>query len=178
MIYDIFHTRFGDMMVCATEQVIRGLYFVGQKYEGKIQSDWNLQPKHALLLELKAQFKAYEKQAIKGFDLPLDPQGTDFQKRVWQALLAIPLSTTTTYGRIAAQASSKTAVRAAGSAIGHNPISVIIPCHRVIGSTGELTGYAGGLARKVALLAHEGAVLSKQGALPLQKDCLKQDLFA
>lgn len=177
MIYDIFSTRFGDMMACGTEEALQGFYFTGQKYDKAVEPAWHHAPDHALLRELRAQFKAYEKQAMSGFDLPLDPQGTDFQKRVWRALLDIPAGDTSTYGAIAVLAASKAAVRAVGSAIGRNPISVIIPCHRVLGSSGSLTGYAGGLPRKAALLQHEGAAfLGIPGAGP--PDHTTQDLFA
>jgi methylated-DNA-[protein]-cysteine S-methyltransferase len=157
MIYDIFPTRFGDTLICADQGALRGLYFIGQKYQALVQPDWIEASQDALLLEVKAQFKAYEKNGVAGFDLPLDPQGTDFQKKVWTALLGIRVGTTSTYGQIAKQAASMAAVRAVGSAIGKNPISIIIPCHRVVGSDGSLTGYAGGLSRKASLLKHEGA---------------------
>jgi methylated-DNA-[protein]-cysteine S-methyltransferase len=157
MIYDLFPSRFGEILICAQDDALRGLYFIGQKYQALVRPDWQQLPADALLREVRAQFKAYEKNGVAGFDVPLQPQGTDFQKKVWSALLTIPVTTTTTYGSIALQAASMAAVRAVGSAIGKNPISVIIPCHRVVGSDGSLTGYAGGLSRKAILLAHEGA---------------------
>ncbi len=157
MIYDIFPTRFGDTLICADNDALRGLYFIGQKYQALVLPDWSHAPQNALLQEVKAQFQAYEKSGIAGFDLPLDPQGTAFQKKVWKALLTIPVGTTSTYGRMAQMAATMAAVRAVGSAIGKNPISIIIPCHRVLGSNGSLTGYAGGLSRKAVLLKHEGA---------------------
>jgi methylated-DNA-[protein]-cysteine S-methyltransferase len=90
------------------------------------------------------------------FTLPLDlGRGTPFQQRVWQSLLAIAAGTTSTYGSIAHAIASPKAVRAVGAAVGRNPISIIVPCHRVVGSTGALTGYAGGLDRKIALLQLE-----------------------
>ena len=170
MIYDIFPTRFGDTLVCAEDDALRGLYFIGQKYQALVQDSWQAAPQDALLREVKAQFKAYEKSGVAGFDLPLNPQGTEFQKRVWTALLSIPVGTTTTYGRMAQMAATLAAVRAVGSAIGKNPISIIIPCHRVVGSDGSLTGYAGGLSRKASLLKHEGASFVGMSETP--------DLFA
>ncbi|HTZ42786.1 MAG TPA: methylated-DNA--[protein]-cysteine S-methyltransferase [Jatrophihabitans sp.] len=92
------------------------------------------------------------------FELPLAPAGTDFQQRVWQRLLAIPLGQTQTYGLLAAELGNPKAMRAVGLANGRNPISIIVPCHRVVGSTGALTGYAGGLAAKQWLLDHERRV--------------------
>ena len=164
MIYDRFDTRFGPVMACGSDQALQGLYFIGQKYEQAVLPEWLHAPEAPLMRELRRQFKAYDRQAIAGFDLPLDPQGTPFQKKVWQALLAIASGQTSTYGRIAEQAASPRAVRAVGLAIGRNPISVIIPCHRVLGSDGSLTGYAGGLPRKAALLHHEGALVHPAGA--------------
>ncbi|WP_422014737.1 methylated-DNA--[protein]-cysteine S-methyltransferase [Roseateles sp.] len=89
---------------------------------------------------------------------PLDPAGTEFQRQVWQALLAITPGEATSYGALARRLGRERAVRALGAAVGRNPISVLIPCHRVLGADGSLTGYAGGLARKRALLALEGAL--------------------
>jgi len=93
----------------------------------------------------------------KHFDLPLAPSGTNFQQQVWQALIQIPCGETKSYGWIAKRINNEKAVRAVGSANGANPIALIVPCHRVIGSNGKLTGYAGGLALKAKLLMHEGA---------------------
>lgn len=99
-------------------------------------------------------------------DMPLDLRGTPFQRAVWAALLSIPSGATSTYAAIAAAAGSPAAVRAAGAAIGRNPVSVIVPCHRVLGRDGSLTGYAGGLERKQALLYHELGKLGEFGAAP------------
>ena len=92
--------------------------------------------------------------------LPLDLHGTPFQKRVWQALNEIPAGKTYSYAEVARQIGAASAVRAVGTAIGRNPVSVIVPCHRVIGSNGKLTGYAGGLDRKAWLLAHEARIIN------------------
>ena len=101
------------------------------------------------------QLKAYFKGELKEFDLKLNPQGTDFQKKVWTQLLKIPYATTTSYLELSRQLGDEKAIRAVASANGKNPLWVIIPCHRVIGSDGSLTGYAGGLHRKKWLLDHE-----------------------
>ena len=90
--------------------------------------------------------------------MPLDAQGTPFQQAVWRALLAIPSGATTSYGALARALGSPTAVRAVGAAVGRNPLSVVVPCHRVLGADGSLTGYAGGLDRKTALLTLENAL--------------------
>lgn len=175
MIYDIFSTRFGETLICAEGAALRGLYFIGQKYQAPVQREWQQLPDDAFLLEVKAQIKAYEKSGVAGFDLPLDPQGTDFQKKVWSALLGVTAGTTSTYGQIALASASMAAVRAVGSAIGKNPISIIIPCHRIVGSNGSLTGYAGGLSRKAELLRHEGVSLTGPSSSVLMGT---PDLFA
>jgi methylated-DNA-[protein]-cysteine S-methyltransferase len=108
--------------------------------------------------EAERQLTAYFAGRLRAFDLPLAPRGTDFRQRVWAALDAVAYGTTVTYRELAQAAGSPGAVRAVGQAVGANPLLVIRPCHRVIGSDGMLTGYAGGLERKRALLALEGAV--------------------
>ncbi|MGB0981135.1 MAG: methylated-DNA--[protein]-cysteine S-methyltransferase [Winogradskyella sp.] len=107
------------------------------------------------LLECVTQLKAYFKNELKNFDLKLNPQGTVFQKKVWKQLNAIPYGKTISYLQLSKQLGDVKAIRAAASANGKNPLWIIIPCHRVIGSDGSLTGYAGGLHRKQWLLNHE-----------------------
>jgi len=111
---------------------------------------------HPVLLEVERQLNDYFSGNRKKFSVPLDFRGTDFQKKVWAALLTIPFGETRSYGQIARQINNPNAVRAVGAANGRNPISIIAPCHRVIGSTGKLTGFAGGLKAKARLLALEG----------------------
>lgn len=113
---------------------------------------------HPVLIAAEAQLREYFAGARTAFDLPLDFRGTDFQKRVWAELLAIPFGETRSYGAIAAKLGRPTASRAVGAANGRNPISIVAPCHRVVGSTGKLTGFAGGLEAKAYLLGLEGAV--------------------
>ena len=112
--------------------------------------------KHPVLLETERQLNDYFSGKRKSFSLKLDFKGTEFQKTVWAALLTIPFGETRSYGQIAKQINKPKAVRAVGAANGKNPISIIAPCHRVIGSTGKLTGFAGGLEAKARLLALEG----------------------
>jgi methylated-DNA-[protein]-cysteine S-methyltransferase len=111
---------------------------------------------HPVLLEAERQLKDYFSGKRKSFSVKLDFKGTEFQKKVWAALLTIPFGETRSYGQIAKQIQNPKAVRAVGAANGKNPISIIAPCHRVIGSTGKLTGFAGGLEAKASLLALEG----------------------
>jgi methylated-DNA-[protein]-cysteine S-methyltransferase len=106
--------------------------------------------------EVHAQLNAYVRGQLTNFSLPIDPQGTPFQRAVWAALLNIPYGQTRTYGQIAAAIRRPDAARAVGMACGSNPIGIVIPCHRVVGADGSLTGYAGGLDLKAQLLQHEG----------------------
>ena len=110
---------------------------------------------NAVLLETERQLNAYFAGTLKAFSLKLDFTGTEFQKKVWNALITIPFGETRSYAQIARQIGSPNAVRAVGAANGKNPISIIAPCHRVIGSNGKLTGFAGGLETKAALLGLE-----------------------
>ncbi|MDO7841283.1 methylated-DNA--[protein]-cysteine S-methyltransferase [Sphingomonas immobilis] len=119
-------------------------------------------PDHPVLAETARQLRAYFDGTLEAFDVPLDFAGTDFQKSVWAALLAIPFGETRSYGEIARAIGRPAAVRAVGAANGRNPISIIAPCHRVIGSDGKLTGFAGGLEAKAFLLRLEGVVAPAQ----------------
>ena len=112
---------------------------------------------HLILLEAQRQLNEYFQGKRNSFSVPLDPIGTEFQKDVWKALASIPYGQTRTYGDIAKQLGNPSAVRAVGAANGRNPISIILPCHRVIGASGDLTGFAGGLETKAYLLSLEGA---------------------
>lgn len=160
-------TPLGDMRLAASARGLVGLWFDGQRHL-PAQLDgagcWPTDDAHPLLRAAAAQVQAYLNGARTGFDLPLDLSGgTPFQQAVWQALLAIPRGSTTSYGALARQIGNPAAVRAVGAAVGRNPLSVVVPCHRVLGSGGALTGYAGGLPRKTALLRLEAA----QPAAPL-----------
>ncbi len=112
---------------------------------------------HAVLLEAERQLREYFAGRRKQFELPLAPAGTPFQQKVWDALLKIPFGETRSYSQIARQIGHPGAARAVGAANGRNPLSIVAPCHRVIGSTGKLTGFAGGLETKSHLLTLEGA---------------------
>ena len=116
-------------------------------------------PEHDVLVEAARQIAEYFAGTLTRFDLPLDFRGTDFQKSVWAALLTIPFGETRSYAEIARQVGRPTAFRAVGAANGKNPISIIAPCHRVIGTNGTLTGFAGGLEAKALLLGIEGRAL-------------------
>lgn len=120
------------------------------------QPEWELNERP--LREAVRQLQAYFRGQLRAFDLPLAAQGTAFQQRVWQALCEIPYGSTASYGEIACQIGQPTAARAVGMANGRNPLAIIVPCHRVIGSSGQLVGYGGGLHHKQTLLRLEGVL--------------------
>ena len=158
-----YESPVGKLTLVSNEKALVGLWMEGQRYFGSTLPNEFLFEKDAPVLEsavswLDAYFVG-EKPSLEG--LPLEPQGTVFRHSVWKALLDIPYGTTTTYGALAQQLSDESgsfvSPRAVGNAVGHNPISILIPCHRVVGANGLLTGYAGGLERKKWLLEHEGS---------------------
>jgi methylated-DNA-[protein]-cysteine S-methyltransferase len=148
----------GRMIVAATDRGLAGVWFEGQRHLPDT-SAWRVDGRHPVLVRAVQQLTEYFAGARTVFDLPLDLHGgTAFQQSVWHALLQIPRGTTTSYGALSSDIGKPAAVRAVGAAVGRNPISVIVPCHRVVGSGGALTGYAGGLDRKAALLELEAAL--------------------
>ena len=150
-------TPLGKLLVARTPRGLAGVWFEGQKdHPGSLSAPES--PGDQLLARVSLDLTAYFRGERVHFDAPLDLIGTVFQRAVWQALSAIERGTTTTYGEIARRVGAPSAIRAAAAAIGRNPVSVIVPCHRVIGAGGALTGYAGGLERKTALLRLEGVL--------------------
>lgn len=157
-------TPLGPMLLAAGPDGLCGAWFTDGKYgPSQVQADtWPTAPDHPVLAAAATQLAAYFRGERKAFDLPLDlGAGTAFQAAAWSALLRIGWGHTVSYGELARRMGRASAARAAGAAIGRNPLSIIVPCHRVIGSSGSLTGYAGGLPRKVALLH-----LEQHGTLP------------
>ncbi len=150
-----FHSPLGAMTLAASSHGLCGVWFDGQKHQPDT-SAWAYDPHHPVLLQAQAQLAAYFAGQRRVFDLPLDLSGgTPFQQSVWRALLDIAPGATSTYGAMARSLDRPLAVRAVAAAIGRNPVSIIVPCHRVLGAGGALTGYAGGLDRKAALLQLE-----------------------
>jgi methylated-DNA-[protein]-cysteine S-methyltransferase len=154
----------GDMVLGATRQGLAGAWFTDQRHRPEsldfknVPHPWLRDDAHPVLQQATRQLNEFFSGKRQQFDMPLDISGgTEFQQSVWQALLRIGHGHLSSYGEIARQISNPAAVRAVGMAVGRNPLGVIIPCHRVLGSDGSLTGYAGGLHRKTWLLAHEGA---------------------
>lgn len=150
-------TPLGPLSALVGESGLRGLWFDAQRHHpGALAA--RHQPAHPWRSSLQARLDAYfAGQGLALDGIPLDPQGTVFQRTVWMSLLEIPPGHSRRYGELARQLGRPQAARALGAAVGRNPISILIPCHRVLGSQGRLTGYAGGLARKQALLRLEGA---------------------
>ncbi|MBI9010800.1 MAG: methylated-DNA--[protein]-cysteine S-methyltransferase [Clostridiales bacterium] len=175
MIYTILDIQLGKMTVALNKNgSVAGLWFENQKHFPKMPSDaiWLerslMKEKLKTTMEkLEEQLRAYEKGVLKVFDLKLEPVGTEFQKLVWLCLNEIPYGETVTYGDIGKKVAKimkrkSMSAQAVGNAVGRNPISIIIPCHRVIGRDGSLTGYAGGLERKRSLLNIEGIYVEEQ----------------
>ena len=152
MIYTYVETPIGAILIAGDENTIIEIHFAGAEPE----PDWTHHP--AALREAANQLRAYFAGELQTFDLPLAPRGTEFQQCVWSALQQIPYGETTTYSTIAERIGRPAAIRAVGAANGANPIPIVIPCHRVIGASGSLTGFGGGLDVKRQLLAMEARV--------------------
>jgi methylated-DNA-[protein]-cysteine S-methyltransferase len=163
----------GPMLLTGDRQFLTGLYLQGQKYYPPIGPDWIEDPTAEPFTSTRIQLDEYFAGDRHCFDLPLAPIGTDFQHQVWQLLSHIPYGQTRSYCDLAQELGLPGGARAVGAANGRNPLSIVVPCHRVIAAGGGLTGYAGGLDRKQWLLNHErefrpeGAIES-QGQLQFQ----------
>jgi methylated-DNA-[protein]-cysteine S-methyltransferase len=152
-------TPIGPVTALATNKGVAGLWFDAQKHHpGDLDAPVDARNPHIMAMQrwLDAYWAGNDPSPN---DVPLDLHGTLFQRAVWKALLTIPLGETRTYGEVAAQVGAGAVPRATGTAVGRNPVSILVPCHRVIGANGSLTGYAGGLPRKEKLLQHEGVLL-------------------
>ncbi|CAN5574112.1 methylated-DNA--[protein]-cysteine S-methyltransferase [soil metagenome] len=155
--YRIIDSPIGALTLAGRGSALGHLRMVDQTYEPD-RADWTLDDR--AFPDAVEQLSAYFAGELQQFELPLEYEGTPFQRSVWDALRTIPYGETRTYGEIARQIGNPTAFRAVGLANGHNPISVIVPCHRVIGASGSLTGFGGGLDRKRALLEMERSASS------------------
>ena len=158
--HTVIDTPLGELRLACTPQGLCGAWFVQEQRHAPPEALFSAEhvaPEHPLLREAARQLQAYFDGRLQRFDLALDlSAGTDFQQAVWRALLTIPSARTCSYLALATHLGKPSATRAVGAAVGRNPLSIIVPCHRVLGSTGQLTGYAGGLERKRALLQLEG----------------------
>lgn len=151
-----YESPLGSILLAADQTGLTGLWFVGQKYFPSFSDGNFFENETPVLTEAKHWLSLYFSGKEPDFLPSLHPQGSSFRQAVWNVLLTIPRGQTMTYGEIARRLNVRSA-QAVGGAVGHNPISILIPCHRVVGSDGSLTGYAGGLARKEWLLHLEGA---------------------
>ena len=157
--YKHVQTPLGAMLIAANEAGLVGLWFDQQKHHPSLEA-WQPVRSHHWLDQGEAEIKAYFEGTLRAFKTPLSAAwGTDFQQSVWNALKQIPMGQTLSYGELAQRVDKPTAVRAVGAAVGKNPWSIIVPCHRIVGANGSLTGYAGGVDRKRALLGLERVTL-------------------
>lgn len=175
-----YQSPVGEIFIAGDEENIIGLWIGEQKYITSTMPDGIVEINLAAAVESKETYRSAIHILKEGTEwlgeyfagkrpeisrLPLAPAGTSFRREVWQILMEIPYGKTTTYGNIAKEIAKRTgketmSAQAVGGAVGHNPISIIIPCHRVVGSDGSLTGYAGGIEKKIKLLKHEGVDMS------------------
>ena len=160
--YDVVPSPVGPLLVSADDMGLTRVWFA--PHDGRIGAGWVPDRGRAgaasrTLAAARDQLEAYFAGSLRTFDLPLAPAGTPFQLRVWEALRRIPFGETVSYAELARRIGTPDAVRAVGAANGRNPLPIIVPCHRVIGADGSLTGFGGGLERKRWLLEHEGLQL-------------------
>ena len=165
----IYKSPLGDILLASDGKALIGLWFVGQKYYADTLRQENSEKALPIFIETDEWLDEYFKGCAPSSTPKLSLRGSNFRKAVWEVLLTIPFGKTMTYGEIAEKLAkergvAKMSARAVGGAVGHNPISLIVPCHRVVGSNGKLTGYAGGLDKKTALLELEGII--KKGFCP------------
>jgi methylated-DNA-[protein]-cysteine S-methyltransferase len=156
--YDFYESPHGQMLLVAAAEGLCGVYFDGQKYHPQVGPEWRRDVRHTPLRQVRRELAEYFGGERKHFEIALAPKGTPFQRSVWKAISTVSFGKTISYGELARRAGCMGSARAAGAATGRNPISIIVPCHRIVGSNGSLTGYAGGLDRKRALLALESGI--------------------
>ena len=171
MFTDTMNTPAGNLLIKASAQGITQVDF--------IETDQAELHPNELTTRCKKQLQEYFEGKRKSFELPLDQQGTAFQKSIWNELTKIPFGQAVSYRDIADMVNNRNAVRAVGAANGKNPIAIIVPCHRVIGADRTLTGYAGGLQRKAWLLKHEGIAFksNREDHQPVEQNNRQSDLF-
>jgi methylated-DNA-[protein]-cysteine S-methyltransferase len=158
MRYAVVPSPIGDLVVWGEGATLSGLSFSDSRKAAVVDQAW--ERADASFAQVAEELRKYFAGELTHFDVKLAPHGTEFQRRVWDALLQIPYGSTTTYGQLAAELGDPRSTRAVGLANGRNPIAIVIPCHRVIGADGNLTGYGGGMDRKRWLLAHESGALT------------------
>lgn len=160
--YTLMDSPVGPLLLTSNGEALTGVFMGEHKHGPAVGEGWARNDDSPPLAETKRQLGAYFSGSLTEFDLPLAPEGTEFQQRVWKELRNIGFGETLSYGELARRIGSPNASRAVGLANGRNPLSIVIPCHRVIGANGKLTGYGGGIDRKATLLDHEQAVRASQ----------------
>jgi methylated-DNA-[protein]-cysteine S-methyltransferase len=158
--YTVIGSSIGKLTLAAEDRRLTAILFARRDGSADVDAYWRRDDADPVLQRAREQLEAYFGGQRTSFDLPLAPAGTEFQRSVWDALLKVPFGVTSTYGALAALLGRPTGARAVGAAVGANPIPIVIPCHRIIGKDGSLTGFAGGLERKSILLKLEGVLLS------------------
>ena len=169
LVYKFVETPVGKLKLVASDKGLTAILWENDSPRRVPLNDLVQDDKHPVLVQVEEQLKEYFAGSRQAFDIRLDMRGTSFQKNVWEALLAIPFGETRSYGDLAKQLGRPSATRAVGAANGRNPVSIVVPCHRVIGSSGKLTGFAGGLEVKAHLLD-----LEKKGTNLFAKTELKR----
>jgi methylated-DNA-[protein]-cysteine S-methyltransferase len=165
MLYCRMPSPLGSLLLAGDEDALQVLHFDQPERPAAVGADW--EERERPFADARRQIERYFLGKLRDFDLALAPQGTPFQLKVWKALRRIPYGETRSYLDVAETLGDSKAVRAVGAANGRNPIAIVIPCHRVIGSNGSLTGYGGGIQIKARLLALEGAAAAPRGQLSL-----------
>ena len=158
--FDHVASPLGGLVLATDGEALTGVWFDGQKHQPPMGEGWQRRCDLPILQRTDRELAEYFAGERSEFEVPLAPSGTPFQRAVWNAIASVPYGGTIVYRELAARAGQPRAIRAAGAATGRNPWSIIIPCHRIVGADGALTGYAGGLERKRALLALECADLA------------------
>jgi methylated-DNA-[protein]-cysteine S-methyltransferase len=156
--YDYYDSPCGRMLLVADGEALCGAYFVGQKHMHEMEADWVRDSRSAVIVRTKRELDEYFRGKRTTFEVPLAAEGTPFQRAVWKAIADVGFGETISYAELARRAGRPGGARAAGAATGRNPIGIIVPCHRIVGADGSLTGYAGGMDKKRTLLELEARV--------------------
>jgi methylated-DNA-[protein]-cysteine S-methyltransferase len=170
MMFSLQPSPLGEILLSFDDAALTGLHFIGQKAQPPVPVGGRRDDTHPIATRTVAHLARYFDGEAADPDVPLRLHGTPFQQAVWAVLQTIPRGGTTSYAAVARRVGAPAAVRAVGAAVGRNPVSIFVPCHRVVGSDGSLTGYAGGLPRKIRLLQIEGVLSAGQQALRLEAD--------
>ena len=155
--YSVIRSDVGELMLVTDGSALIGLYFADRDHLPAASSSWKRDDQHPVLRTVARQLAEYFAGQRTSFSIPLRPIGTGFQEKIWGEIARVPYGKTITYSELAARAGASHAIRAAGTATGRNPISIIVPCHRVVGKKGDMCGFAGGLDRKRRLLELESS---------------------